>query len=278
MSMRKPVIEDTIMGLGVFSDGDEFVDKAWDATTPAARAKWARKALEEDIDCIDAYILLSHCATTLGEQIALLRAAVLAGERVWAPHLKRKDMHWWSSVGTRPYMRGMHELGLALIDTEDLSGAEAIFNKLLKLNPNDNQGVRENQIFVYLCAERYGDVRKLCAKYPGDGLLATSMGLLACALADGGGTDAQRITGKIAGLNEHVLPMLKMCLTTRRRPLDSSADYMAVGGVDEAAGYIAFNWDAWAGENTRKRFLKAAENIIAAVENDLTGGRTPKRK
>jgi hypothetical protein len=278
MRMRKPVIEDTIMGLGVFSDGDEFVDKAWDATTPAARAKWARKALEKDIDCIDAYILLSHCATTLGEQIALLRAAVLAGERVWALHLKRKDMHWWSSVGTRPYMRGLHELGLALIDAEDLGGAEAVFNKLLKLNPNDNQGVRENQIFVYLCAGRYGDVRKLCAKYPGDGLLATNMALLACATAEGGGADAQRIIGEITAMNEHVLPMLKMCLTTRIRPLESGSEYVTVGGVDEAAGYIALNWDAWAGSEMRKRFLKAAENITATVEKDLTGGRTPKRK
>jgi hypothetical protein len=104
--MRNSYIEDTIMGPAVYSDGDDFIDKATEAKTAAAQVKWARKAVFADLDCIDGYIFLAHHAESIGEKIALLREAVMIGDRLWASRLKMKDMHWWGFIGTRPYLRG----------------------------------------------------------------------------------------------------------------------------------------------------------------------------
>ena len=48
----------------------------------------------------------------------------------------------WEILSNRPYLRAMHGLGLALWRQEKTDKALRIFRKMLKLNPNDNQGIR----------------------------------------------------------------------------------------------------------------------------------------
>ena len=45
-------------------------------------------------------------------------------------------------TATRPYMRAVHALGLAHREAGDEAAARDCFDKLLEMNPNDNQGVR----------------------------------------------------------------------------------------------------------------------------------------
>jgi len=49
---------------------------------------------------------------------------------------------FWGILETRPYMRAMHGLGLTAWKQGHLDRAIDIFNRMLKINPNDNQGVR----------------------------------------------------------------------------------------------------------------------------------------
>ncbi len=48
----------------------------------------------------------------------------------------------WTELSNRPYLRAMHGLGLTLWRQEKTDKALKIFRKMLKLNPNDNQGIR----------------------------------------------------------------------------------------------------------------------------------------
>jgi tetratricopeptide (TPR) repeat protein len=253
--MRNSVMEDSMMGPAIYSDGDEFTEKAWEARTAAAQAKWARKALDADMDCIDGYVLLSHTTATDAEHLALLREAVRVGDRLWGPWIKKKDMHWWGFIGTRPYMRAMHELGLALMEAGDFGEAETLFRLLLKLNPNDNQGIRELAGNLLLRSGRWDEFQKLASKYKDDSLLSTNMGLLACALAKGDNEGALRMAVALRSANSHVLPLLKTTLEADISPVPGNSPYVEWGSRDEAAGYIDFFWDIWSADKMRAAFL-----------------------
>jgi tetratricopeptide (TPR) repeat protein len=67
------------------------------------------------------------------------RAAIDGGQR----HLERDGAEVaWGFIQNRPYLRGLANLALVLAEQKKWAEALAIHKQLLKLNPNDNQGVR----------------------------------------------------------------------------------------------------------------------------------------
>ncbi len=59
---------------------------------------------------------------------------------------------FWLDVDTRPpYMRALMALGDLLWATGDTNGAIDVYQKMLRLNPDDNQGIRH--VLAYLFAE-----------------------------------------------------------------------------------------------------------------------------
>ena len=48
----------------------------------------------------------------------------------------------WGYIDNRPFLRCMHGYGLVLWRLERLGEAEKVFERMLWLNPTDNQGVR----------------------------------------------------------------------------------------------------------------------------------------
>ena len=107
------------------------------------RLELAKQALAISPDCADAYVLLAEAASSRKEALELYRKAVEAGERALGPEVFEEAVgDFWGLLETRPYMRA--KLGLA--DTLWTSGrrVEAVeqLQDMLRLNPDDNQGVR----------------------------------------------------------------------------------------------------------------------------------------
>jgi len=48
----------------------------------------------------------------------------------------------WGWIDNRPFLRCLHGLGISNLELGELDEARAIFERLLSLNPNDNQGAR----------------------------------------------------------------------------------------------------------------------------------------
>jgi tetratricopeptide (TPR) repeat protein len=68
---------------------------------------------------------------------------VAAGERsIPAEMFQNPQTPFWAVVSTRPYMRSLFGLGQTLEELERIDEAIEVFQKLLRLNANDNQGVR----------------------------------------------------------------------------------------------------------------------------------------
>jgi len=81
----------------------------------------------------------------------------------------KEKILYWGVLETRPYMRSLHGLGICnyklgnkKLEPNLLDESLKIFNKMLKLNPNDNQGIRYLIPDVY---QKKGDYDKSLKKY-----------------------------------------------------------------------------------------------------------------
>lgn len=122
----------------------DLIERAWDARTDRTRLKHARAALAIDPDALDAYVLIGQSLTDPAERLATWREGAARGRRLWAQVMKAPARHgFWIDGDSRPFMRLLHLLALELWDTGAHAAAVAEAKTLLRLNRNDNQGIRE---------------------------------------------------------------------------------------------------------------------------------------
>jgi tetratricopeptide (TPR) repeat protein len=133
------------------------------------RTQLARKALELSADCADAYVLLAEQASGAEAARDLYAQGVAAGERALGPRTFEEDAgHFWGMVRTRPYMRARFGLARCLEDLGQVDQAIGHYQELLRLNPNDNQGVRDVLLPALLAAGRDGEAGALLEQFDDD--------------------------------------------------------------------------------------------------------------
>jgi tetratricopeptide (TPR) repeat protein len=136
---------------------------------PKAR-RLAEQALKLDPNCVDAMLVRAQTRKlSVKEYIEELRAAVLTGERSLGEARFREDRgRFWGFVETRPYMRARNELALALSGAGKTREAAQEFEAMLELNPNDNQGVRDYLLGLYLALSELDRAVGLFRQYAED--------------------------------------------------------------------------------------------------------------
>lgn len=122
----------------VFEEGMEYW---WEGDRRTA-LEYFRRALELDPQHADAHNHLGIArldARKLKEAEEHFRAAVDGG----AQRIEHNGAEIpWAIIENRPYLRALGNLALALEEQRKWPEALAIHQRILKLNPNDNQGVR----------------------------------------------------------------------------------------------------------------------------------------
>jgi len=115
------------------------------------RLMLAKKAQALSPDCSDAYLLQAEWCESTRDRLPLLEQAVAAGERQHgADFFTQNAGHFWGITETRPYMRARMELAMALNSLGRPDEAAEHYREMLRLNPNDNQGVREPLLAILL--------------------------------------------------------------------------------------------------------------------------------
>lgn len=222
----------------------ELIYAAWEAS-PARAVKLARQALELSPDCADAYVLLAELtAGTIRERIELLRQGVAVGRRALGTRYFREHAgHFWLEVDSRPFMRAMAALAGILWEIGQGEEAIDIWDEMLHLNPNDNQGVRYLLLGCLLELNRDREADHLLQCFAEDASAEWSFGMALLAFRTGGDTpDACRKLSTAHQRNSHVLPYL---LGTKKLP-KRLPEYVSFGDETEAVSYVAGNLAGWA--------------------------------
>lgn len=133
--------------------------------------KKAKKALRIFPDCVDAYniygnVYLNNFRFKEAEK-TYLQAVDKAIEQQGG-QVKIKGVTYWYSFETRPYMRARQGLGLSYIFRGKYKEAMEQFKIILKLNPNDNQGVGFLLGDVCLFLNDINQAKKYYNKYGGE--------------------------------------------------------------------------------------------------------------
>jgi tetratricopeptide (TPR) repeat protein len=174
------------------------------------RVKWARQALALWPDCAEAWVIRAEEMPDLGRRTQFYREAVTAAERVLGPKPFAEDVgHFWGQLETRPYMRARNGLAGALWATGERDEAIAHWLELLRLNPADNQGVRDIVVPRLLELGRDAEAEDVLAAYSEDTLAMLSYGRALVAFRRGG--DHEAAQAKLAAAvraNPHVIKYL----------------------------------------------------------------------
>ena len=123
-----------------------LVEMMYEADDGNLTAELAAQAVYVDPGCVDALAVVGWYSERCDEKLAYLTAAVGRGDEQWTGITERHgyDVTWWDEARTRPYMRAIHWLGRAYAEAGNPEAARFCFERLLTMNPNDDQGVRSD--------------------------------------------------------------------------------------------------------------------------------------
>jgi tetratricopeptide (TPR) repeat protein len=120
----------------------ELIYQAWECVGRKS-VKLARQALELWPDCADAYNILAREFNSISEALDLYSKALAAAQRDLGPEfLQKAEGHFWGILETRPYMRALGGIAHALWRNGDHDRAIEHAQRMIQLNPGDNQGIR----------------------------------------------------------------------------------------------------------------------------------------
>jgi tetratricopeptide (TPR) repeat protein len=232
-----------------------LLTQAFEAGDPQRRADLARQALALWPDCADAYVLLAEQARSRREAVALYRQGVEAGERALGPDAFRLDAgRFWGVLETRPYMRARLGLAHSLWAAGQRQEAVGHLWEMLRLNPNDNQGVRLALAGFLLALDGDGDLARLLDAYPDEGSAAWAYTKALLAFRRGGDTpEARRLLEEAKKANKHVPDYV----LDRKFPPPERPGSHSPGDESEALHYIGSCLAGWVSTPGAVAWLRA---------------------
>jgi tetratricopeptide (TPR) repeat protein len=230
------------------------------------RIALAREALDICPDCADAYVLLAEHTHKRKEALALWEQAVAASERALGPQgFEEAVGHFWGLLETRPYMRARLGLANALWTAGRRDEAAGHLQDMLRLNPNDNQGIRYTLAGFLLSLDRDDDLGRLLEQYSEDSLAAWAYTQALLAFRRQGDTvEARRLLKAALKKNKHI----PAYLTGRKFPPDRGPRSYSPGDENEALEYVGSFLAGW----------KSTPGAVAWLRQNDSTIKKPKKK
>lgn len=218
--------------------------QAWESPDPAERVDLAKRALQISADCADAWVLLAEeSAGGLAKALKYFRNGVAAGERALGPEAFEEYMGcFWGVLETRPYMRASEGLAYCLWAEGERKSAIERLQLMLKLNPNDNQGVRHVLLGFLMEERREAEAEALIQQYSEDWSACWKYARALLAYRREQDSESSREFRRLAiETNKHV----PAYLSGKRKLPRYQPDYVGLGDKNEAIAYVFDNRKAW---------------------------------
>jgi tetratricopeptide (TPR) repeat protein len=220
-----------------------LVYRAFEERDEQRRVQLGQEALGRCPDCADAYVLLAEHANSRTEALGLYEQGVAAGERALGPETFRRHAgFFWGLLETRPYMRARLGLAHSLWTAGRRDEAVQHLQDLLRLNPNDNQGVRYTLAGFLLFLDRDDDLTRLLQQYPDEASAAWAYTRALLAFRQHGDTpEAHQFLQEARKTNRHVPAYL---LGEKFPPTERPGAY-SPGDESEALNYLGGFLAGW---------------------------------
>lgn len=232
-----PHFSESIMA-GIFGRADDAQDLAYEAMEAMANgdheraADLAVEAAKLDSNCIDALHVLSQLGSDNTEDLIenLSRTVDRAQKALGEKYFRQNKGYFWGLLETRPYMRAHAELAGVLYASGDVAQAIEHWQRLLELNPNDNQGLRYPLLGACLELGKLDAVERLFTQYDEEGSAVFAWARLLWELLADNQAAAKKALSAARKSNPHV----ELLLTGQKRMPKQLPDYYSPGEPSEA--------------------------------------------
>lgn len=226
------------------SQAQELVYDAYNAPSQEEATALAREALEISEDCADAYVILAELeAENLEEARTYYEQGVAAGERALGPAFFEEEMgYFWGILETRPYMRARAGLAEVLWILGEHDAAIDHYEEMLRLNPDDNQGLRYLLAECLLALGRDDDLEALLDRYEDEASAGWqyNRALLLYRRED----ESDRAEAALEEALE-ISPYVADYLLGRKKLPKRPPPYVGFGDENEAVDYVLSHYDYW---------------------------------
>lgn len=222
---------------------------------PEKAVELCTKALKIYPDCVDAQGMLAEIRFQgLTDYIAAMEKAVASGRRDLGKKCFEEDKgYFWGLLETRPFMRAMMQLadGYRQTGKQGCGRAMEIFEEMLELNPNDNQGVRYKLVDCYLAQKLYPKAGQLLKKYPNESMAVFNWARVLYAYVTQGEKAAEKAIQRATQQNPFVLAYL----SGKKRLPRTQPDYYSPGDKSEAIFCVDTIKESWKNHPEVKQWL-----------------------
>lgn len=151
----------------------EILEEAQYTKNEKEAIKLAKKAYKKSSDCFDAILFQCDLEENVIKRMKLLNDGLefeknrLTNEKYFD---KENIGHFYGIFETRPYIRGLSIKAEYLLEEGKLRQAANICKEVLRLNENDNLGIRYLLMAIYATLEEEKSMLDLYKKYPEEDL------------------------------------------------------------------------------------------------------------
>jgi tetratricopeptide (TPR) repeat protein len=202
----------------------------------------ALKALQMDPDCIEGYEYLGTLEPIIETAILYYKNGIEIGKRIFAKtNFKDGIGNFWMIHETRPFMRCMQAYADCLKNMDRFHEAVSVYEEMLRLNPNDNQGVRDQLLLYLIRINEFNKFRKYDKLYKDDyGAFSSFNRALFAFKTLGSSTNSNELLQRAIDSNKYVIPRL-----LRKTETDEFAEVYGIGDENEAIYYCFFAYQIW---------------------------------
>lgn len=211
------------------------------------------KALQLDSNCIEAYEFLGEMESNA--EIASIHYAkgIAIGKQIFGgKYLEEHKGAFWGFHETRPFMRCMQQYSDCLYMMDKVKECVSVLEEMIELNPNDNQGVRDQLLLYLIELDEKQKFEKYAKMFQEDGMaFALFTRALFAFKTEGETENANKQLQKALKQNKFVAAKI-----LSKKSINVLSDHYGFGDKNEAEYYTYFAQDVWKNTKGATSWLK----------------------